>query len=340
MPAFALFSDWRASVVLPTSQPVLMRTLGYRIPDDERGRDASGPYSGGPVELRSMVLFNQSVEPYQVQASGARYGPHRRRSGVWGWLLLAFLLILGFFFVRAFRRFNTEIARLSRQNEELNGRLSAVEQRSQAAAQDAARAAQSAQAAATLRNQAEEARAKSENEAEQAQQRAAAAMRAEAFAEQKAEQYRKQREEELTRLQQVLGQIAETRLTAMGLVMTLGSKSIRFDFDKADIKPQYREILSRIAGVLMGVKGYSSYVYGYADDIGTQEYNLTLSQRRAEAVRDYLIQAGLDPKILTAMGFGKSDPRIPGDSAEARATNRRVEIGLVDATIHLEGSSF
>ncbi len=187
---------------------------------------------------------------------------------------------------------------------------------------------------ATLRNQAEDARAKSENQAEQAQQRAAAAMQAETLAEQKAEQYRKQREEELTRLQQVLGQIAETRLTAMGLVMTLGSKSIRFEFDKADIRPQYREILSRIAGVLMGVKGYSIYVYGYADDIGTQEYNLKLSQRRAEAVRDYLIQAGLDPKILTAKGFGKSDPRVSGDSAEARATNRRVEIGLVDATIH------
>jgi OOP family OmpA-OmpF porin len=63
----------------------------------------------------------------------------------------------------------------------------------------------------------------------------------------------------------------------MGLVMTLDSKSIRFDFDKANIKPEYRDILNRIAGILMTLKGYTIAVYGYTDDIGTQTYNLQLS---------------------------------------------------------------
>src|SRR5436853_114583 len=97
------------------------------------------------------------------------------------------------------------------------------------------------------------------------------------------------------RLQQVLGQIAETHRTTLGLVMTLGEKSIRFEFAKADIEPQYRDILNRIAGVLMTLQGYSIYVYGYTDDIGTQEYNLGLSGRRAQAVRDSLVQAGINP---------------------------------------------
>ncbi len=286
-----------------------------------------------------MALFNQAPEPTREPPLGTGSRPAGGKPGVWGWLLLALMAILVFFFVRALRRFGAEVAGLSRQTEEMNRRLTEVEQRSQAAAQQAAQAAQSAQAAAHQRDQAEEARAQSQNEARQAQQQAVTAEQEARLAKQKAEQYRQEREKELARLQQVLGQTAETRRTAMGLVVTLGSNSIRFDFDKADIKPQYRETLSRIAGVLMSVRGYSIYVYGYTDDIGTQEYNLKLSEGRAQAVRDYLVQAGLDPKIITTKGYGESDPRVRGDSAEARTTNRRVEIGLVDATLHFEGSS-
>ena len=123
----------------------------------------------------------------------------------------------------------------------------------------------------------------------------------------------------------------------MGLVMTLDSKSIRFDFDKADIKPEYRDILNRIAGILMTLKGYTIAVYGYTDDIGTPAYNLQLSQRRAEAVRDFLMQTGISPTIMSTKGFGKSDPRVPGDSEQARAANRRVEIGIVDSKLITNG---
>ena len=137
-------------------------------------------------------------------------------------------------------------------------------------------------------------------------------------------------------MQTALSQIADTRRTAMGLIMTLGSKSIRFDFDRSDVRPENREVLSRIAGVLIALKGYSIYVYGYTDDIGTQEYNLKLSQRRAQAVRDYLVQAGLDPNIISSKGFGKSDPRVRGEGPDARAINRRVEIGIVDSRLRFD----
>jgi len=88
---------------------------------------------------------------------------------------------------------------------------------------------------------------------------------------------------------------------------------------------------------LLSVQGYAISVYGYTDDVGTAEYNLKLSERRAQAVRDDLVQSGIDPKIITTKGYGKSDPRVPGDSAAAHATTRRVEIGIVDATLRLEG---
>jgi len=94
--------------------------------------------------------------------------------------------------------------------------------------------------------------------------------------------------------------------------------------------------LNRIAGVLMTLKEYSIYVYGYTDDVGTADYNLKLSARRADAVRAALIQAGIKSAVISTKGFGKSDPRVNGDTPKARSANRRVEIGLVDSRIVTE----
>ncbi len=244
--------------------------------------------------------------------------------------LLGVVVIVTLFAMSAFNRLNGRMTRLEQDNERLQSRVAEVERRSQNAAQQASQAAESAQAAATQRDQAQVAQVQSESAAQAARQQAAAAQ-------QTAEEYRREREAELEHVRQVLSQIADTRRTPTGLVMTLGSNSIRFDFDKSDIKPPYRETLSRIAGVLMTLKGYSMYVYGYTDDVGTQEYNLQLSDRRAKAVRDYLVQSGLESNIITTRGFGKSDPRVKGDSADARAKNRRVEIGIVDSTLRVVG---
>ena len=284
-----------------------------------------------------MALFNLDADITRQPPPNLEPGRTERRSQLWGWSLLVLLAVLVFFFVRALRRMQTGVAQLSRQTEEMNRRLSEVEQRSQTAAQQAAQAAQSAQAAAHQRDQADAARTESQVQAQKAQQQAAVAKQEASQAKQKAEQYRQQREQELAHLKDVLSHIADTRRTLNGLVVTLGSNSIRFDFDKSDVKPQYREILSRIAGVLMSVQGYSISVYGYTDDVGTADYNLKLSERRAQAVHDYLVESGLDPKIITTKGYGKSDPRVPGDSTAAHATNRRVEIGIVDTTLRMEG---
>jgi outer membrane protein OmpA-like peptidoglycan-associated protein len=242
------------------------------------------------------------------------------------------VLLVGLWVLRAVRRLNVQVAQLNHQSQQLGRRVDGAERQSQTFAQQASQAAANAEAAALQRDQAKESEAASAAQAQSALKAADAAKQQAGQAEQKAEEYRKQREEELQTLQQALGQIAETHRTALGLVMTLGEKSIRFDFDKADIAPQYRDILNRVAGVLMTLKGYSIYVYGYTDDVGTQEYNLKLSRRRAQAVHDSLVQAGIKPSLLSTKGFGKSDPRVKGDTPEARAANRRVEIGIVDVT--------
>ena len=253
-----------------------------------------------------------------------------------GAIALALVVALGAGLLWALTRLNREIAQLSRQTQQLNQRVGNAEQRSQTFAQQASQAAASAQAAAQQRDEAKQSEAGSQAQAQAAMEADAAAKLQADDAEKKAEEYRQQREQELAQLQQVLGQIAETHRTTLGLVMTLGEKSIRFDFDKAVIQPQYRDILNRIAGVLMTLQGYSIYVYGYTDDVGTQDYNVKLSERRAQAVRDALVEAGINKGLITTKGFGKSDPRLNGDSAQARAANRRVEIGIVDSRLLLE----
>lgn len=294
-----------------------------------------------PSEVEEHAIREQRV-PSTSLSRGAREHNDRpakvaTRAGIaLAVIALGVTLALGFWLLRSVRRLNGRMARLSQQSEQLNRRVGAVEQQSQILAQQASQAAASATAAAQQRDEAKQSEENSAAQAQSAMQAATTAQQQANQATQKAEEYRKQREEELQQLQQVLGQIAETHRTALGLVMTLGEKSIRFDFDKAEIKPQYRDILNRIAGVLMTLKQYSIYVYGYTDDVGTKEYNLKLSGRRAQAVRNSLIQAGINPGVITTKGFGKSDPRAKGESPEARSTNRRVEIGIVDSRLLIE----
>jgi outer membrane protein OmpA-like peptidoglycan-associated protein len=280
--------------------------------------------------------MDSSREALEANEPGSGIAPaqsHGKLALALGAIAIALSLVLAFAFLRSTRRLETEVAQLSQQTQDLRQVVERAQEQSQTLAQQASQAAANAQTAAQQRDLAKQAQANSETQAELARQQAVAEQQKANEAKQQAEQYRQEREAELAQLQQALGQIAQTRRTAMGLVMTLDSKSVRFDFDKSDIKPEYRDTLNRIAGILMTLKGYTINVYGYTDDIGTQAYNLQLSQRRSEAVRDFLVQAGISPTIMSTKGFGKSDPRVSGDSEQARAANRRVEIGIVDSTL-------
>ena len=281
-------------------------------------------------------MMDSSREAREANEPGSEITPAESQGKLplaLGAIAIALSLVLAFVFLRSTRRLETEVAQLNQQTEGLRQLVERAQEQSQTLAQQASQAATNAQTAAQQRDLAKQSQANSEAQAELARQQAASQQQKANEATQQAERYRQEREAELAQLQEALGQIAQTRLTAMGLVMTLDSKSVRFDFDKSDIKPEYRDILNRIAGILMTLKGYTINVYGYTDDVGTQAYNLQLSQRRAEAVRNFLVQAGISPTIMSAKGFGKSDPRVPGDSEQARAANRRVEIGIVDSKL-------
>ena len=100
-----------------------------------------------------------------------------------------------------------------------------------------------------------------------------------------------------------------------------------FDFDKSVIKKQYYSKLDEIAVMIKKDPKLKVEVQGHTDSVGSDKYNMGLSKRRANAVRDYLIKkAGIAADRLTAVGFGESKPVAPNTTKEGRAQNRRVEV--------------
>src|SRR5271156_1998355 len=267
-----------------------------------------------------MDSSREALKPDERELGAAPARSQGKLALALGVIAITLSLALGFAYLISVRRLARDVVRLSQQTESFSQQVVRAQEQSQMLAQQASQAAANAQTAAQQRDLAKQDQSNSDAQAQLARQQAAAEQQKADQATQQAEEYRQQREAELAQLQQALGQIAETRRTAMGLVMTLDSKSIRFDFDKATIKPEYRDILNRIAGIMMTLKGYTIAVYGYTDDVGPETYNLQLSQRRAAAVRDFLVQTGIPATTsMSTKGFGKSDPRVPGDSEQARA---------------------
>ena len=102
---------------------------------------------------------------------------------------------------------------------------------------------------------------------------------------------------------------------------------LNFDFDKAFVKEIYYPELKKVAEILKNNPNLKIEVAGHTDDIGSNEYNLKLSQKRAEAVKNVLINKfGIDPNRIIAKGYGKSYPLVPNTTDTNRALNRRVEI--------------
>lgn len=251
-------------------------------------------------------------------------------------IVLLIVGIFGFFVIRSNDTLQEQVSEIKSSVSELSVRIDSLSEKTEIVRSIAQDAEEQARHAAIGRIRAEASRAISEAEKEVVRRQAENLEVEVAKARDEVERIRKEREEEMNRLQEALSRIADTRRTALGLVMNLGSDTINFDFDKADLRPANKELLSRIAGVLLTSSGYRVQIFGHTDDIGTQEYNQELSLRRAEAVRNYMVEAGLDPSIITVKGFGKSNPLVEGSSAEARAKNRRVEIGIIDTVVRYD----
>lgn len=106
------------------------------------------------------------------------------------------------------------------------------------------------------------------------------------------------------------------------------SSEASFAFDRADIKPEFKPTLDKVAAVLRDDPNVRITIIGFTDSIGSEEYNQRLSERRAEATASYLISRGVGSSQILTRGLGESEPRASNATEEGRAQNRRVEIYL------------
>jgi len=261
--------------------------------------------------------------------------------------------------------------RKARAEELANERAAAAEREAaaQASAQQAAAQSQLDQqrrqqaeadrlAAEQAKTQADQARAQAEQakmEAQQAavlagqQQAAADAARQQALAQQQAAQAESERLRQLAqqaetekaqlreRLKQQFNAILETRETARGLIVNISD--VLFDFNQYTLKPGAREKLAKVSGILLAYPGLKVQLEGHTDSIGSDDYNMKLSQNRAEAVSQYLVSQGVPATSLTAIGLGKGNPVASNDTDAGRQQNRRVEMVVSGEPIGIDTDS-
>ncbi|MVW79001.1 outer membrane protein OmpA [Bordetella sp. 02P26C-1] len=102
-----------------------------------------------------------------------------------------------------------------------------------------------------------------------------------------------------------------------------------FDFDKSTLKPEGRQLLDQVAQQAQAINLETIIAVGHTDSIGTEAYNMGLSERRAASVKAYLVSRGIDPNRIYTEGKGEAQPIASNKTREGRAQNRRVEIEIV-----------
>ncbi len=112
------------------------------------------------------------------------------------------------------------------------------------------------------------------------------------------------------------------------VIVVMDERSLLFDFDKSNVKPQYYEMLHKFIEYV-NYNNYNVVIEGHTDSKGTNEYNMKLGMRRAVSVRDKLLEFGMDPsRIVGVTSKGEEQPVALNSTDEGRALNRRIEFIL------------
>jgi outer membrane protein OmpA-like peptidoglycan-associated protein len=212
-----------------------------------------------------------------------------------------------------------------------------MKQEAEAAAQEASRqkaAAEKATAEAIAQQQvlaaetdkARQAAAQSDTLRQQAETAKQQAERATQQAEKATQQAEYEKQELRARLLQQLNSILATRDSARGLVANMSD--VLFRSGSFELLPGARERLAKVSGIVLAYPTLHVAIEGHTDSIGADDYNQQLSEHRAQAVRDYFVQQGINSAAVEARGYGKTEPIASNDTAEGRQQNRRVELIL------------
>ena len=181
------------------------------------------------------------------------------------------------------------------------------------------------------RQEAEAAKADALAQQQAAQLQAQQAEQARAQADQARLQAEQEREQTRSRLLQQLNQVLQTRESARGLIVDM--PDVLFDTAKYTLKPGARERLAKVAGILMAYPDLHVQVEGHTDNVGGVEYNQQLSEKRAAAVREFLVQQGVKSTDIESRGFGMDQPVATNATTAGRQLNRRVDLVVTGQAI-------
>lgn len=217
----------------------------------------------------------------------------------------------------------------------LRAEEAAQQKQAQVNAEQAAEKAKLAAQQSQLEEQQQAAqRAQAQAQAAEAQARAAEAEAQAAKAQHAQQEANSQTEQMRERLKQQLSQVLQTRETARGLIVNMSD--VLFALNKYELKPDAREKLAKVSGILLAYPDLKVQVEGYTDNTGSEAYNQKLSQKRADAVRDYLVSQGVAAGNITSTGYGEADPVADNSTAAGRAQNRRVQLVVSGSSIGVQ----
>jgi len=300
----AMADKYAASILSKAGQQLLNAESLYRQKQKKEVVEAAAKEATQTAEEARVMAVKQKAEEDAQAAAAAREAKARADAES-----------------EAKRRAEAELARQAAeqarlQAEQAKAEAERMKQEAMAAAQEAARQKEEAE------------KAKAEAVAEQ-QALAADAAQARANAE-KAESLREQAEREKQelreRLLQQLNSILATRDSARGLVANMSD--VLFRSGSYELAPGARERLAKVSGIILAYPSLHVSVEGHTDSVGGDEYNQSLSELRAQAVRDYFVQQGIPAGSVEAHGYGKTAPIASNETAEGRQQNRRVELVL------------
>jgi outer membrane protein OmpA-like peptidoglycan-associated protein len=219
----------------------------------------------------------------------------------------------------------SEAEKAERARMESEARAREAEQARLLASAESAEKERASREAATKAQEAEQARMQAEaraREAERARMEAAA----------KAEEAEKAKAE----VDELLNQLSDLKAkqTERGIVLTMGD--VLFAFDKATLSPEAFRNVDKLVDFLQKHPNRSVLIEGHTDSVGSDEYNLNLSEKRADAVKNALVSKGVGEKRITPKGYGKKYPVASNNTSDGRQLNRRVEVVVLNEGVKPE----
>ena len=300
----AAADKYAASILSKAGQQLMHAEEVYRQKQNKAAIEAAAKEATETAEEARLMAVKQKAEDEAQAAAAAREAKARADAEA-----------------EAKRRADAEAAQAQAeqaraQAEQAKAEAERMKQEAQAAAQEAARQKEEAE------------KAKAEAIAQQ-QVLAAETDKARAAAAQSdnlRQQAEKEKQELRARLLQQLNSILATRDSARGLVANMSD--VLFRSGSFELLPGARERLAKVSGIVLAYPSLHVSVEGHTDSVGSDDYNQNLSEHRAESVRDYFVQQGIQSAAIEARGFGKTAPIASNDTPEGRQQNRRVELVL------------